>query len=227
MGLIGKLLSGQTKVQFIQNDNTVIQFDATMKENHKRDSPPTEFPVEDGTSISDHIILKPFSLDLTAIITDSPIGDIEGLLKEVATSVATALLPPVGVIGATAGIALFNSLTGAKRRSVANYEQILQLQENRKAFDVLTSLKRYPNMFISSLSAPRDLESGQAIVFTISLVQLIIVSPQSVNVQVFANPGLASNLAHEGEKSAGIPNGFEQGYKDTTAKFNRISGGKS
>ena len=221
MGLLGAVLGQKQRVQFIQNSSsTVIQLDCSLKENHSRPSPATEFPVENGQTISDHVIVKPFSLEITGIISDTPIGDLKTLLTEIPTTLASALLPPVGIIGASAGYALFSALSKSKSPSVAAYGQLLSLQQNAQPFDVLTSLYRYSNMWITDLSAPRDADTGQALLFTVKLQQLILVTPQSVNVQIFANPALSANKADLGEQGLGIPNGFQQGL----AAFNRMAG---
>lgn len=224
MGLIGS----SQRVQFIPIPTStvpiptasVIQFDASLKENHTRESPPTEFPIEDGGVISDHVIVKPFGLELTGIITDTPIGGVQGLLTETASSLVSSLVPPAGIVAGAAAYSLFSSLSNSKRPSVAAYAQLLSLQENAQPFDVLTSLFRYPSMWIKSITAPRDSETGDSLIFSVSLVQLILVQPQSVNVQVFADPALSANKADLGEQGLTLPNGFTQGL----AKANTVVG---
>lgn len=211
MGLLGSIF-GKQRVQFIQNgSNTIIQLDCSLKEEHKRSSPPTEFPVENGDTVSDHIIVKPFSLEITGIISDTPIGGVQGLLTEVASTLASKLQPPIGLVAGAAGVALFSALSKSSSPSVAAYGQLLQLQQTAQPFDVLTSLYRYPSMWIADISAPREAETGNILMFTVQLVQLLLVSPQSVNVQIFANPALAANLADTGQQNLGILSGIQQG----------------
>lgn len=209
---LSNLLSSKTRVQFIQNNNTVISFDASIKENHTRESPPTEFPIEDGREISDHIILKPFNLELTGVISDTPIGGLQGLLQEAGVTAAAALLPPVGIVAAAGALALFSALASSKSPSVAAYGQLIQLQTNAQPVDVITSLYRYPNMWIKSISVPRDSETGQVLLFTVSLVQLLIVRPQSVNISIFANPALSANKADLGQNGLDLASDAQQGY---------------
>jgi hypothetical protein len=218
MGLFGPIGSKQ-RVQLIPiptagvpiPNAAVIQFDASLKETHTRDSPPTEFPVENGQVISDHVIVKPFSLELTGIITDSPIGDVQALITQGVTSVVSKLVPPAGVVAAAAGFSLFSTIGSSNRPSVAAYQQLLGLQANAQPFDVLTSLYRYSSMWIKSISVPRDAETGDSLVFTLTCVQLLLVTPQSVNVQIFANPALSANQADLGQQGVGLPNGFTAG----------------
>lgn len=210
-GLSG-ILAGKTKVQFIQNNNTVISFDASIKENHQRDSPATEFPIENGQVVSDHIIIKPFALELTGIITDTPIGGLGGLLKEVGVTAVSHLLPPVGLVAISGALSLFSALAGSKSPSVAAYGQLIQLQQTAQPFDVITSLYRYPSMWIKSISVPRDADTGKALLFTVQLIQLLLVTPQSVNISIFANPSLSSNKADLGQNGLDLASDAQQGY---------------
>ncbi len=223
MGLLGQIFNGKQRVQFIQNStNTLIQFDATLKENHKRASTPTKFPIENGSMISDHVIISPFNLDLTAIITDTPLGGVQGYVTEAATTLTSALVPPVGLVAAAAGYSIFKTLSNSQSPSVAAYNQILQLQENAQPFDVLTSLYRYPSMWISAVSAPRDSGTGSSIVFDLSLEQLILVSPQSVNVQIFANPGLSANKADLGQQGLNLSPQYQAGFNSASAAVKSV-----
>ena len=218
MGL-ASLIGKTKKVRFIVNNNDVIVLDASVKEDHSRRSPATKLPVENGQTVSDNIIVEPFSLSITGIISDTPIGGTTGLLTEVATTVASYLTPPLGLIGAAAGISLFKSLTGSSNPSIAAYGQLLLLQAGDattnppsypQPVDVFTTLYYYPSMWIEEISAPRDSGTGNVLEFTVKLSQLLLVQPQTVNVSVFANPSLSANLADQGEKS-GLPNGFADG----------------
>lgn len=225
MGLLGAVF-GKTRVQFIQNNNTVIQIDASIKETHGRESPPTEFPVENGVGITDHIQIKPFTLEIEGMISDTPIGGVKGLLTEAATTATSALLPPIGTVALGGAFALFSALSSSKSPSVAAYGQLLQLQAAAQPFDVLTSLYRYDNMWIKSISVPRDAQNGNVLLFTVSLVQLLIVTPQSVNVQIFANPGLSANQADAGEQGLDPASAFKAGETKAQSLLN-INGGAS
>lgn len=209
-GPLGLLGGTQRKVQFVQEPTgTVISIDCTVSENHQKESPPTEFPLETGESISDHIILKPFGLEIQGIISDSPIKPLNALLS----TVAGAVLPPTGIVAAGVAMSLFSALAGSKSPSVVAYAQLLQLQASRKPFDVITTLRRYDTMWIKSLTVPRDASTGQVLVFNVSLVQLLLVSPQSVNIQKFSNGALAANQASLGKKQTEV-NAFQVGDND-------------
>ena len=216
MGLLAAI-GLKKKVQFIQNGNTVLEFEASLSETHSRTSTPTEFPIEDGRVINDHIILKPFELNMTLIITDKPISGAAGLLTEAATTLTSKLTPPIGTVALGAGLgglSLFNSIVNkSDSPSVAAYHQIQKIQENGNPFTVLTSLSRYENMVISSMSVPREANNGQCIIVSLNLTQLTIVSSNIVQINALANPGLSGAMNDTGQQSTGN-NKFQEGYKD-------------
>jgi hypothetical protein len=201
MGILGNLVN-KRRVQIIQNNDTIVQFDASIKETHKLDSTATRFPIEGGQSISDHMIVQPISLELQGIITDTPLGTDQQLKTEVATTLTSSLIPPVGVVAAAAAYSFFSASASSSSPSVAAYGKLLQLVQNSQPVNVYTSLYFYQNMWITGISAPRDSETGKALIFTMSLEQLIIVQPQTVKISVFANPSLASSQADVGDQSA-------------------------
>jgi hypothetical protein len=216
MGLLAAI-GLKKKVQFIQNGNTVIEFEASLSETHSRTSTPTEFPIENGRVINDHIILKPFELSLTAIITNKPISGIAGLLTEAATTLTSKLTPPIGTIAlgtGLGGLSLFNSLVSkTDSPSVAAYHQLQKIQENGNPFTVLTSLSRYENMVINSMSVPREASNGECIIFTLGLTQLTIVTSNIIQITGLANPGLSGAMNDTGQQSTGNTK-FQEGYKD-------------
>ena len=50
-----------------------IEFDALIDESHTLESTVPEYPVEDGYSVSDSIILNPETLSMTLYLTDTPV----------------------------------------------------------------------------------------------------------------------------------------------------------
>ncbi len=207
--IVSQILNNQQRVQFIQSGTgTVILLDCCVQETHSRESPPTEFEVEDGQTISDHIIVKPFSLEIQGIISDTPISALTGAM----TTLTSVALPPVGVVGAAAGSALYSAIADTASPSQVAYKQLRQLQESRLPFNVLTSLNRYENMWIKSLSIPRDANTGQILMFTVSLVQILLASPQTVNLQLFRDADMAASFANLGKQEMVDP-GIAQATK--------------
>lgn len=222
MGLINVVTNKARRVQFIKNDKTVFTIDCTINEKHERESPPTEFPLESGQSITDNIIIKPFSLELTGIISDTPINAI----TEIITTLATAVLPPAGVIaGGAAALALSKALAGADSPSISAYKQLLQLQELKEPFQVVTTLRVYNNMYVKNISVPRDAQTGQILIFTVSLVQLLIAVPQVVDISIYGNPNVSAGQADKGKQQVDQNNDVVNAFKRGQSVFNGFIGG--
>lgn len=217
-GVVSLLNQSQRKVQIIQNGNTVITVDASINETHSRASPPTKFEIENGQNITDHQILEPFSLKLQGIISDTPLNSLGALINSGVTTGVSFAAGPIGVIAGGAGVALFNALAKSKSPSVAAYGQLLALQSAKQPFDVLTTLQLYKNMWISNLSVPRDAGTGRSLVFDLDLVQLLLVTPQSINIVKFAAPDLSAAQANKGKKETSeAVKFFRQGVGDANS----------
>lgn len=214
MGLIQAILGTRKRVQLVLDDGTVISFDASITESHGRSSPPTEFEIEDGTTISDNIIIKPFTLEIDGIISDSPLTGAQALGTEALTTAVSRITGPVGVVAAAAGASLYSAIAGAQTPSQSAYENILNLQNSKEPFDVITSLRTYEDMWIKDLKVNRDAANGNVLAIRLSLVQLIIVEPQTTNLKVFKAPDSASPEANVGRQ--GLDGPFTTGISDAT-----------
>lgn len=215
------LFTGNSNVSILQNGFPVLQLDCSVKETHSRSSPPTEFEIENGQTISDHIIVKPFSLKLTGLITDSPIS----LLSNLLTAGISKVLPNPGVLGKGASaLALLPVIGGTSSPSTAAYLQLLQMQSAALPVSVFTSLFLYKNMWIKDISVPRDAKTGKCLLFDVEFVQLLLVSPTSVDVSFFAAPDISAAQANEGAQQANLPldaakKGFSAGGNAAAGNF--------
>ena len=54
-------------------EGVILELDATISQNHTLESEVTEYPLDDNTSFSDHIILKPRRYSVEGTITDTPV----------------------------------------------------------------------------------------------------------------------------------------------------------
>ena len=201
MGIIDQI-KGRKLVQFIKNGNTVITIDCTLKQSHSRKSTPTKFQIETGETISDHIVLDPFKLTLEGVITDSPLSIKSAVITSGAAAIGNKIAGNLGTTLAVGGVALANVLKKSSSPSAAAFVNLLQLQEDKEPFDVLTSLKLYKNMWISNISVPRDDKTGYALMFTVELEQLLLVTPETVNIQKFSKADLAADEANKGKQEA-------------------------
>jgi hypothetical protein len=220
-GLTTELLGTPGRVQFVvPGGGTVIQFDATLNEQHSRDSAPTMFPVEDGTNISDHINVAPFELTLTGVISDTPLPDTLTKYAQSLGSAVATLAPPLGIVAEGAAYSLYSSYSAQKARntqpSITAFNQLLYLQGGNfpsgakgwpaTPFSVLTTYARYNNMVIKSLSFPRDTTTSGQLTVTVALTQIVVVAPQTVNLTNVADANASAGKTLKGEKEARAKN---------------------
>lgn len=65
------------------------------------------------------------------------------------------------------------SLFAPFNRSIAAFNALLQIHERREVVDVVTGIKVYKNMAITSLDVPRTIKTGQTLTFNIELQKIV------------------------------------------------------
>lgn len=125
--------------KYVQSSVGGIYLDATLSEDHQYSSRVTNYPIEDGRIISDHIINEPETLQITGIVSDTPLS----------------FLAP------------FN-------RSVDAFNRLVRIHTNRERITVVTGIKVYTDMVMTSLHVPKNVQTGQSLTFIIELQKIII-----------------------------------------------------
>lgn len=54
--------------------NGPLNFDATISESHDREADVTDYPVEEGSNVADHVRPRPWTLSLETFVSNQPIG---------------------------------------------------------------------------------------------------------------------------------------------------------
>ena len=163
----------------LNGQNTTVQFDASISENHQASAYVSEHQVEQGPNITDHIRPLPMTLSIQAFVTNTPIsGTILGPTSSTAGAVQGASLQngPLLIFPSPQTLqfsAQFNRVSDV-------YEALLVAQSGGALIQVTTSLKTYQNFAITSISAPRDADHGNAVQFSIDLKQILTVSVTNV-----------------------------------------------
>lgn len=123
-----------------------VLLDAVISEDHSYNSRVTNYPIESGLIISDHIISEPDTLQITGIVSDTPLS----------------IFAP------------FNN-------SVNAFDQLVEIQKRKERITVVTGIKVYTDMVITSLQIPRGIESGQSLTFVIDMQKVILDSSVRFN----------------------------------------------
>jgi hypothetical protein len=128
--------------------------DAAISEEPSLESEVTEYPVESGATISDHVRNLPLTLELEFTVSDTPIG-------QAATARAAGAVP-----------------------SSEARQFLETLRASRRPFSVVTARRTYESMIFTSLAFPRDGETGDALVGRASLQHFEIVNVRRVAVEL-------------------------------------------
>lgn len=151
-----------------------LKVDASVKESHNRTATVTDNEVEDGSLVSDHVILSPESVTLSCIVSDVPVS-ILGL----GVSQDDVLGAAKDFLGGNKGA--FEGLVKNPRRTPKEAWQYLeQIWKARNPFNVVTALQRYENMVITNLTAPRESSNGKSLMFDIDLRKIRIIKSSNV-----------------------------------------------
>lgn len=128
--------------------------DALLSEEHHLEAKASDHPIEDGTSISDHIQVQPTNISLEGIITSTPLNYI--------------LFPlPIKT---------------ERERMDRAIEQLESIFAARQPIAIATTLKSYSNMVLESLSIKRDGRSQKDLRFSCKAKQIKIVGEKRIQI---------------------------------------------
>ena len=129
--------------------------DAVVSEDVSFDADVTEFPVESGASITDHVRVKPAVISLDGIVSDTPIGPIAALRDN-----------PLFI---TPGL-------GGSLPSDEAYDALWRILNAAETITVATSKRVYDNMVLQSLAISHTATDGDSLRFKATFKQIAMVT---------------------------------------------------
>jgi len=164
MANIFDMLKAKRITVITDGEKTIIGCDVITEESHEMISEATEFEIEDGSLITDHIIKKGKRLKLTGLISDDPITILQtGLLERTSSIVPENLKSKLGF-----------GLGGKPSKDV--FDHFEEIYDNKIPVEVVTGLKKYDNMIMIDLNMPRSSKTVRSLQFTATFKQINIVS---------------------------------------------------
>ena len=143
---------GQFKRTTITNEaGDIFAIDCVTSETHSYSGSATEFPIEKGGVITDHVDIKPDVLTISGIQSDHP-SDILSFVHSVKDMIANA-----------------------PKKSKAAYDELEKAFKKREPLIVTTQLKPFENMIITNFNVPRDTTTTNALKFSIEFKQVYFV----------------------------------------------------
>jgi hypothetical protein len=150
-----------------------IAIDATLEEVLEDTLQVTEHPVEAGAMITDHSFVRPCEVVLRCGWSNAS---------------AAALLGNLTSLLSSGSLSASDYVTGV-------YSQLLALQQAREPVTVVTSLRQYENMMLTSVRVTRDSKTSQALMMVATLREVILVSTFTTTLPPTANQANPASTA--------------------------------
>lgn len=150
---------------FIRTEKSIggIKLDAVLSESHTNELSVTTNPVELGADTTDHSVIEPKKITITAQVSDTPAGF---------AAIGQIIDNVTGLFGSSNE----QNLT----RSIAAYNAIVQLQETREPIEVQTKLKLYTNMIITSIRVDQNKDTSRVARMVISLQEILVTESEII-----------------------------------------------
>lgn len=223
-----------------------LKLDAATSIQHSATATPTKNPIESRSgdpidNFTDHIRLENRTVSIDGIISEAPLSLLGSAFNVFTGAVAGNLGGALGgALGGFATQALAAGL-GSIAGLIANrnpddlqfptkaFDYLQELRDNRTPFTLITRLRRYENMILTSLSVPQTAPDGKSLRFTANFEQIEIVQTQTVLIpeQIVTNPSGATkaNLGKQAVKAASADNSsVAKGFFDNIGITSRGSG---
>ena len=152
------------------SEQVYLALDALISEAPEYPATPTQSPVEDATTINDHVQLKPIKLNIHGIVTNSPIG--VRAVQNFFSPTPTATTEGGPIAGAEQAIGRADS------PAIKAHNWLVNLWKNRIPFDFVGGLGIYKTMVLTNYAPINSAEKGDALQFSATMEQVIVVSTQ-------------------------------------------------
>lgn len=129
---------------------TEIPIDARIASTYTFSSEVTEFPVESGASITDHVHLRPDTITIEGMVTDTPVNEMPAVL----------------------GLRGDSELQSTSRRRQKAFDAIFQVWKDRIPLTVVTEYLIFDDMVIESFEVPKSPDRGEAVWFNMTLKKI-------------------------------------------------------
>lgn len=205
-----------TKVSIVPNDPTGINqllLDAIFREAHEYANTPTEYAVQEGSVISDHIRQTPEEITIESITTNTPSGVDTGII-------ATQVRPDQSNRAQLS----YNTLIEWAGYAVNKQNDLLEQAQEPAILTVITGLKVFPSMVIKNLRIVRDKQTGtSAIRYVITLRKF-----KQAQAENFLSPNVASvrgnapNIENKAQKQKNLGKQKPDAVENNSTLFNIV-----
>jgi hypothetical protein len=184
-----------------------IELDASISESHSGTVQATAHQVERGAKITDHLRPEPDILTIEGLVTNTPIN----LTQQTrAVSFGGVEFTTTATAPAIYGVPGYAEEAFAKLQALKNAGELVT---------VVTAIKTYEDMALTSLQVPRDRSTGDALRFSATFQQIRIVQNKVTQIRPNTDPR-ANRKAKAGRTVLGKIQHASKTLRKTTAPWN-------
>lgn len=136
----------------------LVQLDASVSETHTKTNELTDFPVDEGANITDHIRRVPEEIQITGMVSKTPLLLLAGLRSS----------SPID-----------GELDNPDDRVERAYSELQRIMNASELITVVTTLKTYENMAVTSIAATRDAQNGQTLNAVITCREVFVAATET------------------------------------------------
>lgn len=164
-----------------QEGTAVLNVDVVLNESYDLPSKITKFPVERGSTISDHIFNEPIVVTLRCLVTGSPIviSQVQfNTAQQAADNLAQGKKGAAAIPSPTAEQAAAADL--AKHAPTDAFDTLEAIRDARQSVTLIAGLKRYPSMALANLHIERDRKTGNVLDFVVRFEEIALADSQTI-----------------------------------------------
>lgn len=151
-----------------------LVLDASMRETHSGEVEVPEHPVEEGANIADHARLKAEKVTIDGVVSNTPVLTDQ---RREAGDVAV----------------------DQRGRADTAYENLRRMKDARQVVKLVTLLREYDNMLLTSLSVPREPKTGEIVQFSATFSQVRIVRNEATRLPETKIPSTPTKKLDKGK----------------------------
>lgn len=150
-----------------------LPFDLLIDERHRLDFEVTEHPIENGSSVADHVREKLRRLEISGMFSNHSLRKGRDFFAK-----------ENGKIPTEADAVVIDGLSAVTNTALERFESLKEIARKRLPIKIITALEVYDNLVIESISAGKQASDGEAIKFSLVLREI-----QTAEVRVYYTKG--------------------------------------
>lgn len=202
--LMGQPQKGTRIDRMVGKKAVQMTLDATLQESFSAPIELTNHPVENGVDITDHVILRPKTLTIQGIITETPLslqaslrGGVATVAASIGASLGSAIVGTAAAIGVSSSAKSLSSVfqersvtgnlleeSGENIRLKDAISEFLAIRDAKAPITIVTGLQQYKDYLLKSFTCTRDQQTGRSIRVELQFQELQLASSQLVTVAI-------------------------------------------